>query len=173
MAKKNITVQNKKSTQGKNKDTSLREPEKQFLSLRDAMNRLLSESFWDPFDVMSEKSGMPTPLTENFFPQVDVSDYKDEIKVTANIPGVDPKDIDIEVDDESLFLRGKVEKKDEKKDEKYYRQERHYGEFRREIVLPAKVKSDKVSATAKDGVLTVIMPKAEEERKKKVKVKTQ
>lgn len=143
------------------------EPDRYFLSLRDAMNRLFDESFWDPFDRASE---LLASRRGTLFPKIDVSETDTEVKVVANVPGVDPNTIDIEVGDQILTISGKVEREDEKKAGKYYRYEREYGEFQRDIPLPAAVKTDSVSAKAKHGVLTIVLPKAESARKKKVKV---
>jgi HSP20 family protein len=106
------------------------------------------------------------------FPKVDVSETDDEIRVVANIPGIDPENLNIEVGDDYLSLSGKIEKevKDEDARGKVYRYERERGEFRREFALPARVKSDSISAKAKNGVLTITLPKSEQEKKHKVKV---
>ncbi|MGB9608987.1 MAG: Hsp20/alpha crystallin family protein, partial [Minisyncoccia bacterium] len=104
------------------------------------------------------------------FPKVDISETEDAVKVVANVPGVEPDKIEIEVNEDVLTISGTVEKQEEEKDEKFYRFERGYGEFRRQFSLPAKIDPDKVSAKIKNGVLTIILPKAEKELKKKIKV---
>lgn len=105
------------------------------------------------------------------FPKVDVEETDNEIKVTANVPGVDPKDINIEVGDDYLSLSGKIEKENkDEKNGKVYRYEREYGEFRREFSLPARVNKDAIVAKSKNGVLTITLPKSEEEMKKRVRI---
>lgn len=90
--------------------------------------------------------------------------------MTANIPGIDPKNINVEVGDDYLSLSGKIEKEDRGiKKGKIYRYEREYGEFRREFSLPTRVKKDGIVAKSKNGVLTIMLPKSEEE-KKRVKI---
>lgn len=139
--------------------------EPHFMSLRDAMNRLFDESFWDPFD--QSHSLVPWDRT---FPKLDISETDKEVKVTANVPGVDPENIEVEVDENSMRITGKAEKEKRQEDEKFYSYEREYGEFHREFALPAEVDPDKVKANIKDGVLTVVMSKIAKQKRKKVKV---
>jgi len=108
------------------------------------------------------------------FPRVDVEETDDEIRVTANVPGIDPSNINVEVGDDYLSLSGKIEKEDkEEKKGKVYRYEREYGEFRREFALPARVKKDDIVAKSKNGVLTITLPKSEEELRKRVKIEVE
>ncbi len=143
-------------------------PEKYYSNLRDSLNRLFDENFWDPFDQLSSLR----PWHSNF-PKVDVSETKDKVEVKANVPGVSSENLDIEVDEESLSISGKTEKEEEKesKDEKFYTYEREYGEFKRDLMLPAKIDPEKVKADVKEGVLKITLPKAKEQKKKKVEVK--
>ncbi|MCS6789214.1 MAG: Hsp20/alpha crystallin family protein [Patescibacteria group bacterium] len=104
------------------------------------------------------------------FPKVDISETDENIKVIANIPGVDPDKIEIEVNEDTLTIAGQVEKQEEEEGEKFYRFERGYGEFRRQFSLPARINPEKVNAKVKNGVLTIILPKSEKELKKKIKV---
>lgn len=139
------------------------------LSLRDAMGRLFDESFWDPFE---DNGLMPRSRKELAFPKVNVYETDDEVRVTANIPGIDPENVDIEVDEDTLTLSGVIEDEKEQKDERCYSLEREYGEFYRDIFLPARVDPEKVSAESKDGVITVKMPKIEDKSgRKKIDVK--
>ncbi len=138
------------------------EPKKQFPSLRDAMSRLFDESFWGPSEFLEAE--------ESFFPKADMIEKEKEIEVKVDIPGIDPKKIDIEADENSLTLSGKTEEEEENEDKKFYRYERSYGEFRRDFALPSKIDPENISAKAKDGVLTITLPKTNEERKKKIEV---
>jgi HSP20 family protein len=126
--------------------------------------------FDDPFENLPS---VFAPLRAPAFPKVDIAETEDEVKITANLPGLDPKDVEIEVNEDSISLSGKIEKEEEKSDAKVYRYEREYGEFQRMFALPARVKSDKVAAKAKNGVLTITLPKADAEKKKKVKVEAE
>ena len=142
------------------------------LSLRDAMNRMFEESFWDPFEMIERIPALGRGTGQLAFPRVDMSEDENEVKVVANVPGVDTEKIEIEVEPETLILSGKMEKemKEEDKEKKFYRYEREYGEFRREFALPARVKPDAVTAKARDGVLEITLPKAEVEKKAKVRI---
>ncbi len=137
------------------------------------IDRFFDDSFFDPFNMMMPSLLRNRNLTNvsSIFPKVDVSETEDEIKVAANVPGIDPDKLNIEVGDDYLSLPGKIYKdvKDEKEGN-VYRYEREYGEFRREFTLPARVKADQISAKAKNGVLTITFPKSEEEKKHKIKV---
>jgi HSP20 family protein len=146
------------------------DPNRHVWSLRDAMNHLFDESFWDPFDRIPS---MLAPVRSSVFPKVDVSETDGEVRVVANVPGVDPEKLDIQVGGDALTISGRVEREDEKREGKLYRYEREYGEFCREIPLPAPVKADAVSAKVTHGVLTIVLPKEEEAKKKKVKVEAE
>jgi len=121
---------------------------------RDEMNRLFDSFFrgfdLEPFDV---QGGM-------FSPKVDVVETETEIRVSAELPGMDEKDIDVSLTKDALTIKGekKVEKNESDKD--YYRMERSYGSFSRTIPLPVQVDPDQVSAEFRKGVLTVVLPKA-------------
>lgn len=148
------------------------EPRRKVVSLRDMMNKMIEESFLDPFDIISSNLSM-IPEKKMSFPKVDISETEKEIKITANVPGIDSDKIDIDVGDDYISISGRTEREEEDKDKKIYRYEREYGEFRREFSLPAKVKKDEVSAKVKNGVLTVVLPKAKEDKKNKIKVKAE
>jgi HSP20 family protein len=140
------------------------------------IDRFFDDS-WDPFNTMMPSLFRNRGLTgvNSVFPKVDVSETDDEIKVVANVPGIDAEKLNIEVGDDYLSLSGTIEKetKDEDKKGKVYRYEREYGEFRRGFALPARVKADAITAKAKNGVLTITLPKSEEEKKHKVKVEVE
>ena len=141
------------------------------------INRFFDDGFWDPFNVLTPTliGSRSLGSTSSRFPKVDVSETDKEIKVVANIPGIDPDKVDIEVGDDYLSLSGKIEKETKDEDEKgtVYRYEREYGEFRREFSLPARVNKDAIVAKAKNGVLTLTLPKMDDERKTKVKVEVE
>jgi len=138
------------------------------------IDRFFDDSFFDPFNILTPSLFRNYSLSNvnTLFPKVDVSETDDEIKVIANIPGIDPDKVNIEVGEDYLSLSGTIEKetKNEDKKGKVYRYEREFGEFRREFSLPARVKTDDISAKAKNGVLTITLPKSEEAKKHRVKV---
>ena len=104
-------------------------------------------------------------------PSVDVSETAKDVVVKAEIPGMDPKDIDVSVHGDVLTLRGERKKEQEEKGENFHRIERSYGAFSRSIRLPAEVDVGKVNATYKDGVLKINLPKTKEAAVKKIEVK--
>jgi HSP20 family protein len=92
-------------------------------------------------------------------PKVDLSETKDAFVVRAEIPGVEQKDIQVSLQDQMLTIKGEKAKEKEEKDEHYHRTERSYGAFARAMRLPAAVDASKVTASFKDGVLIVTLPK--------------
>jgi HSP20 family protein len=100
----------------------------------------------------------------NAAPKVDIKETKDGIEVTAELPGVDEKDVEVELVDDLLTIRGekKVERTDENKDKGYHVMERSYGSFQRAIRLPYAAENDRVSATFSKGVLKITCPRPAE-----------
>jgi HSP20 family protein len=92
-------------------------------------------------------------------PTLDFSESKDAYVAKVEVPGIDPKAVQVTVDNGVLTLRGEKRQEKEQKDEHYYRVERSYGSFTRSVRLPGPVDSGKISATSKNGVLTVTLPK--------------
>lgn len=137
-------------------------------SLKEAMDRLFNESFWAPFGLLEDPQ-KETRLAR-FSPRVDISETEQQIKLRADLPGIDPEKINVEVAEDSIKLSGRMERSSEEKRENYYRIERIEGEFSREFMLPSKVDPSKVDARAKNGVLTIILQKLPSEQKKKVRV---
>ncbi len=131
----------------------------------------------DPFGIMSPSLFRNHALgnVSTLFPKVDVEETENEIRVTANIPGIDAENIDVEVGDDYLSLSGKIEKEDRSEDKhgKMYRYEREFGEFRREFSLPARVNKDGIVAKSRNGVLSITLPKSQDEIKKRVKIEVE
>jgi len=140
------------------------------------IDRFFDDSL-DPFSMMSPSLFRNRGLgnVSALFPKVDVEETENEIRVTANIPGIDADNINVEVGDDYLSISGKIEKEDRSEDKqgKVYRYEREFGEFRREFALPARVNKNGIIAKSKNGVLSITLPKSEEEKKKKVKVEVE
>lgn len=124
-------------------------------------------------DVFSEDLFMPVRMskTATKSPQVNVYEKDNNVMVEAQLPGIKAEDVNIEVGDNFLTLSGEKKEEREEKNKNYYRREMNYGSFSRTVLLPAKVKSEKAEAEAKDGVLTITLPKIEMPKKKVVKVK--
>lgn len=106
------------------------------------------------------------------FPAMNIWSSNDGLKVTAEVPGVNPADIDINVVGDTLTLNGERKPDDLKEGVQYHRQERGYGKFSRSIQLPYKVNVKKVEASFSDGVLSIDLPRAEEDKPRKIAVKS-
>ncbi|HYG73417.1 MAG TPA: Hsp20/alpha crystallin family protein [Planctomycetota bacterium] len=145
-----------------------REESDPFLALQKEMNRLL-EDFNQSFGMTAfdgEQKGIWSPV-------VNVSEDDKNVTVSAELPGLDEKDVEVSVSDNILTIRGEKKEEKEDKGKNYYRMERHYGSFQRDVVLPSEVEMDKADATFKRGVLTISLPKSKEAQKevKKIEVK--
>ena len=103
-------------------------------------------------------------------PVADTYDRDDHFVIKAELPGVDKKDIVIDVKDGVLTLKGERTYDNEVTDDKYYRKERAYGKFERSFALPVNVDADKIKAEYKDGVLEIEIPKPEEHKPKKITI---
>jgi HSP20 family protein len=139
------------------------EPFREFATLQDRMNRLFRESF-------NEDSRDESLMTSSFAPAVDV--YEDEHNVTLKIevPGIDEKDIDVRIENNTLTVHGERKIEKEEKEENYRRVERQYGSFTRTFNLPTSVDGEKVSAVYDKGVLKIALPKKAEAKPKQIKV---
>jgi HSP20 family protein len=130
------------------------------LSLRDAVNQVFNESFWDPFDILSPM--YHTAIIRNaFIPNADISETDSEIKLLLDIPGYDPSDITVEVQNNILFISGlKNETVDkEQESEMWYKKERLHGSFQRQFSLPSEINEDDITCKFKHGTLRIIIPK--------------
>lgn len=112
------------------------------------------------FDRFWEEDFRQLPSMGEWAPALDVSETKDAVMVKAEIPGMESKDIQLSLHDQFLTLKGEKKQEREEKEEHYYRSERAYGAFVRTVRLPATVDGSKVTATFKNGLLTVTLPKA-------------
>ena len=135
-------------------------------SMHDMMDRLFSDHFMVPFGRLGLSDEMHA-----FIPKVDISETEKEIKVRAEVPGINPDDVSIEVTEDTLSIAGTIEKSNEEKEENYYRMERSSGRFSREFMLPSKIDADNVDAQAKNGVITITLSKQPSEQKRKVEIK--
>jgi len=141
---------------------------------------------WKPFRELDRMRGEMDRLWDTFiegrprwrgeergerFPSIDVSETKNDVVVKAELPGIDPKDIDLSLSDGHLIIKGEKRQEKEEKDEDYHFIGRSYGSFIRSVHLPKEVKHDKVSASYKDGVLKIVLPKSESAKMKEIKIK--
>jgi HSP20 family protein len=108
--------------------------------------------------------------TRTWAPPVDIYENGDNLVLKAELPGVNPDEVEIRVEDNTLYLKGERRFEKEVKEQSYHRVERTYGTFTRTFSLPNSVDADKVAANYKDGVLTLTMPKKEEAKPKTIKI---
>jgi HSP20 family protein len=137
-----------------------------FSYLRHQINRVFDDFWGEPWLARGE-------TFTGFAPQVDVTETDKEVKVCAEIPGVEAKDIDVSVEDGTLTIRGDKKYEREENERGQYRMERSYGSFERTIPLPAEVDEAKAKAEFKNGVLRLTLPKrpGAQSRRKKIPVK--
>ena len=112
------------------------------------------------FDRFWEGDFPQLPSMGDWAPALDVSETKDAVMVKAEVPGMESTDIKLSLEDQLLTLKGEKKQEKEEKDEHYYRMERSYGAFVRTVGLPATVDGSKVTATFKNGLLKVTLPKS-------------
>jgi HSP20 family protein len=131
-------------------------------SLRDEIDRL--------FEAPLSELAFPSHVFSGWTPALDMHEDKHNIFVKAELPGMKKEDIDVSLHDGCLSISGERKNEWEEKDADVYRAERFVGRFQRTVALPVPVAADKVTATCKDGVLTITLPKAEEAKPKKIDV---
>jgi HSP20 family protein len=107
-------------------------------------------------------------------PAIDMSEDEKAYKISAELPGIDAKDIDVSVSGDTLLLRGEKRQEKQEKDKNYHFSERAYGSFQRSFQLPPSVDRDRVAADFSKGVLTITLPKTAEAQKpqKKIEIKS-
>jgi len=134
---------------------------------------------WDPFRELQREVGRlfrqfeSSPAAESSswqFPAVNIYEGQDEYTLTAELPGMNPDDLDLSITGETLILRGERKRPTDITDESYRRQERRFGRWTRTLTLPERIDSEKVVAEFTNGVLTVRIPKAEEAKPRQIAV---
>jgi HSP20 family protein len=126
------------------------------------------DRFWRDFPSFSSMS----TEGQTWAPAVDVIDRNDEVVVRADLPGMEQKDVNVEIQDGMLSLRGERTEEREEKDGDYYASERWAGSFYRNIALPPGVDTEHANATFKSGVLEVHLPKTGESKTKQIEIRT-
>jgi HSP20 family protein len=111
------------------------------------------------------------PERGEFFPAVNLKETENEYVITAEVPGLKKGELDVNVGEDNVTLKGERKEEKEEKKENYHYKEAVYGAFERVIPLPGTIKSAEAKAQLKDGVLTLTLPKAEATKKKEIKVK--
>lgn len=144
-----------------------------FENLRAEIDRLFDDfnpSFWRrPFEPMHIHRG-PLLSSLAIAPAVDLVEKEASYEITAELPGIEEKDIEVKVSNGSLTIRGEKQETKEEKDKEYVLSERRYGSFQRTFKLPEGVKTDDITATFSKGVLSVTLPKTKEARQSERKI---
>lgn len=142
------------------------EPFRNLVTVQDRMNRIFEEAF----------RGAPRGTEEEWAlggawaPAVDIYEHEGNLVLKAELPGIDPKDVDVQVENNVLTLRGERKFDSEVKREEYHRVERAYGTFSRSFTLPNVIDTGKIKAEFKDGVLRVTLPQREEAKPKQISI---
>jgi HSP20 family protein len=139
-------------------------PMTDFLSLPGRMNRMFDDFF------LPQTVGGEEMLSWGWNPVVDIYDNDDNIVIKAELPGVDKKDISVDIKDRVLTLKGERSANNEVNEDNYYRKESTYGKFERSFTLPVDVNPEKIKADYKDGILKIEVPKPEHKKPKQITV---
>ena len=139
------------------------EPFRDLVTSQREFGRLFREAFSPMF-------GEAEVSTRSWAPPVDIYETENDIVLKAELPGIDPKDVEVRVEDNTLYLKGERKYEKEVKEKNYHRVERSYGTFARSFSLPNSINADQVKAEYKDGMLTLTMPKREEAKPKTIKI---
>ena len=140
------------------------EPLRDLVSTHDHFNQLFNETFARAFGDQKEVS------LRTWVPPVDICETEDSLVLKAELPGIKPDDVEIRVEDNTLYLKGERKFEKEVKDENFHQVERSYGSFSRSFSLPSSIDSDKVKAEYQNGILILTMPKHEEAKPKTIKI---
>ncbi len=140
------------------------EPFRDLVTTQDRFNQLFNETFARAFG--NEREVSPRA----WVPAVDIYETDESLVMQAELPGIQPDDVEIRVEDNTLYVKGERKFENEVKEESLHRVERTYGTFSRTFALPSSVDASNVKAEYKNGVLTLTMPKREEAKPKTIKI---
>ena len=138
-----------------------------FYSLQREMNSLFDD-FFRGFDITPR--GFAVEGLGTFSPSIDVKESEKDFMIRAELPGVDEKDVEVTVTNDTVTIKGEKKEEKEDKGENYYYMERSYGSFNRVIPLTEEIESDKAEAGFKNGVLNIKIPKSQKAKAKGTKV---
>jgi HSP20 family protein len=149
------------------RDTLVRwDPFRDLVSIQDELNRLFGRTF-------SGAEGLRPGAGGAWMPPMDVFETEEKIVAKVELPGIEPADVEVSVEDSTLTVSGTREFAREVKEEDYHRVERRYGQFTRAMTLPQTADTEKVEARFDKGVLTIEVPKVERVKPKKIEVKAE
>jgi len=114
----------------------------------------------------------PESASAAWMPSVDVSETEGDIQVKAELPGLESRDLDVNISGDLLTIKGEKKEEHETKEQSYHARERYYGSFQRSIRLPSEVKAENAEATFKNGVLNLTFPKADTTRTRRIEIKS-
>jgi len=140
------------------------DPFKDFMTLRDRMNKMFEDM------VALSKGEEKDMMSSSWIPSVDIYETENEVVLSAEVPGINEKEIELKVEDDNLTIKGERKFEKETKEENYHRIERSYGSFFRSFSLPGYVDQDKIEAEYDNGVLKIHMPKKPELKPRKVRI---
>lgn len=141
------------------------DPFMDLITIREKMNPLFEEA-------VISRGEEKDLVSSSWTPTVDIFETENELVLSAEVPGINEKDIEIKIEDNTLTLRGERKFENETKEENYHRIERAYGSFFRSFSLPLSINQDIIKAEHLNGVLKIIMPKKPELKPRKVKILT-
>lgn len=139
------------------------DPFRDLMTLRERMNRLFE-------DAVSGRGEEKDLVSSSWSPSVDIYEDENNLVLTAEVPGIEEKDIEIKIEDSTLTLKGERKFEKETKEENFHRIERSYGSFSRSFTLPHYIDQDKIEAEHENGILKITMPKKPELKPRKVKI---
>ncbi len=137
------------------------EPVREMMTLREAMDRLFDDAFTRPLSLNGAAA----------LPSMDVYETDDEVVVKASLPGLKADDVQISVTGDTLTLRGEFKQEEEKSGAAYHLRERRSGSFERTVGLPVSVQTDKAKADFENGILSILLPKAEAVKPRTISIK--
>jgi len=132
-------------------------------SIHREMNRLFDHAFGG-FPLSFPFGDTETGIND-FSPSVDITENDDEVRITAEVPGMDEKSLDISLSRGVVSIKGEKRSEHKEKKNEYYRMERSYGSFHRAIPVPSEIDEEKATATCRDGILTIVLPKTARARR--------
>ena len=148
------------------------DPFREMMNLRSAMDRLFDDAFFGSRSNWMERSGLDASVWDL---ALDVAETNDEYVVKASLPGMNPDDLDVTLNNNVLTIQGEIKEEKEDKpsdDRRYHLRERRYGSFSRSISLPSTVNADAIQANFEAGVLTLHLPKVEEAKPRRIEVRS-
>jgi len=158
---------------GKEQGLMARRPFADIRRMEKEMERFFGDGPWGRFGFGWPRRSRLADVPESIEPVIDLYEEKGDVVVKAEIPGIEKKDLDINLSDNILTIKGEKKKEEEVKEEGYYCSERMFGSFLRSIEVPRDIVVEKVSAHFKDGVLEVRLPKTEESKRREAKIEVQ